>query len=63
VVAGAGTALLVFLPPRRRVQALLGGGVDLFASRAELLVHGRPALATERASFWIGAGMALGVGR
>jgi hypothetical protein len=60
-VAGVGAAALFLLPARRRVQALVGVGVDAFVNRAEFLVHGAPALATERVAFWAVAGAALTV--
>jgi hypothetical protein len=62
-VEGLAAAALFFLPRHGRVQAVVGAGVDVFANRAQLLIHGTPVLETERLLFWAGAGMSLVVAR
>lgn len=59
VVAGAGAALLAYLPLSQRLLAMVALGVDLFATRAEFLVSGQPIFDTARLTAWLGVGLAL----
>jgi len=55
---GVGAAALFHLPRRKRLQAVIATGLDVFASRVELTVNGQTALGTERVIVWVGVGLA-----
>jgi hypothetical protein len=60
-LAALGASALFFVPRRRRVQAVMGAGLDVYLNREQFLVHGSAALATERVAFWAAAGLAVAV--
>jgi hypothetical protein len=57
-LVGGGVSAEGYVPLARRVALAIGVGADLLANRLAWTVGGQPALATERAQFWIGVGVA-----
>ena len=57
VLVGGGASIRLRVPVASRVHAVLGAGLDAFATRTEYRLAGMSALTTPRFAPWFGAGM------
>jgi hypothetical protein len=56
VLVGAGTSVRLRAPIGLGVDAVLAGGIDLFATRTTYVLDGMPVLTTPRIAPWLAAG-------
>jgi hypothetical protein len=59
VLFGGGVAARVRIPVADRVRAIVGAGVDVFATRTTYIVGGMTALTTPRTAPWVALGLEL----
>ena len=57
VLAGAGASARVLVPISPALSGVIGGGLDVFATRTEYRITGMPALTTPRWAPWLALGI------